>query len=380
MLVGGIYMEQLMEAVGCEKYPKRWKAIFKRAMEQYDREGCKFIEPQFYDELEETYHCFGEYKYAYDKAAKEAQKDEMLCRFLVLLSVALKDEEHRNEDLKEFKRPRTPEGKSSEAYEMATALAMCSQFHDTAIKLREKGIPEDNICLVLQYAAKGVRNYIWRHDGAIGFDLLEWAQKYMSGTLFPIGRLEIECYGTWEACELVLESQGNYVALQKVWETESHWSGYAYDKDGLPDKEQRIFSKHTWKKVLEKGEPVIQVHIPADGPMTEELVDRTIEETKAFIAQYLPDCFYKAFACHSWMMSTKLDHMLGPASNIVKFAQRFQRLICDGKGEDVFSFVFLKPDMNFKLEDLLENTTLEKKLKAHYLEGNVLQEMHGLFF
>lgn len=374
-------IEQLMETVGCKKYPKRWAQFFDDAMVKYEEQGCVLAETKFYDELENKYHCFQEYKYAYERAAKETQKDEPLCRFLVLLAMALNDETHRQEDLKEFERPQVPQGKSKDAYEMVTGLAMCSQFHNIAHKLGEKGIPELYVCRVLQFAARGVRNYIWRHNGEIGFDLLWWTQKYMDGMLFPIGRLEIECYGVWEANGTIfVDPCGKYIAMADAKETDVDWVGYLYDSDGQVEKELSHLSKDTWNKVLEKGDPVVQIHIPADGPLKEEMVDETLLETKEFIAKYLPDFQYKAFACHSWMMSTKLDDMLDPNSNIVKFGRRFHRLICDGKGEDVFSFVFLKPNMSFELEELPENTTLEKKIKAHYRQGNVLYEMHGLFF
>lgn len=400
-------LEKLMEKVGCAKYPARWADIFDTAMEEYNKNGCFLVKEEFYDNLNAKYGCFEEYGDVYKNAAKLAAKDEMLSRFLILLSMALNDKEHKKEDLKEFKRPTTPEGKDPAAYEMATGLAMCSQLESAAESLRLLGIPQKYINGVMRNAVNGTRNYIWRHNGAPGFDLLDWAQYYVEGRLFPINRLEMELFAKFGARAVVFQNKAGEIAVlaedlavhrsgyalgsthcedeEGSWtayveEDEKNWIGYPYREDGRVDKDKINLGKAEWEKVLEKGDPVVSVHIPATGKLTRELIDQTVEETREFLRTYYPEWKYKAFVCFSWLMSAQLDELLGPDTNIVKFSRMFRRLTRKSKGQDVFSFVFLKPDMNFDIKDLPENSSLERALKKLYLDGKALYEMYGFFF
>ena len=398
-------LEQLMAAVGCPQYPERWNDIYEEAMEEYDKNGCPLASWDFYENLNQKYGCFEEYGYVYQAAVEQLQNEELLQRFLVILTMALNDKEHKKEDLKEFKRPRTPEGKEPVAYEMATALALCTQFEGAAANLRKRGVDEKYIKDSFLYAVNGTRNYIWRHDGAYGYDLLSWAQKYIDGTLFPINRLEIELFATFGGRTIVYQNEvgelmplAHELAVHKsgiglgskhyedeagswecfVEEDEEHWIGYPFLENGLVAKEKIKLRKDEWKEVVRRGDPAVSVHIPPTGKLTDELVEATLKETREFIAKYYPEFKYKAFGCTSWMMSTQLDDLLG-GGNIVKFSQRFRRITRKAKGEDVFGFVFHKPDMNFEIKDLRENTTLEKKLKELYMNGGALYEMYGFF-
>lgn len=398
-------LQELMENLGCNEYPKRWKDIFEQAMDEYDKNGCFLADWAYYENLNEKYGCFEEYGYVYKAAVEQIKDEEMLCRYLLLLSMSLNDKVHKKEDLKEFVRLQAPSGKEPTAYEMVSALALCSQLEGMAEDLRQKKIPEKYIRDTMRSAVNGVRNYIWRHEGAYGFYLLRWAQKYVEGKLFPIGRLEMELFATFSGkaivfqnengevvsladelpthrngmalgCKNLEDEEGSWVAC--VEEKEDAWIGYPYLENGLASKERISLLKSEWREVVRKGDPVISVHIPPTGKLTPELVDKTIAETKEFVSTYFPEFTYKAFVCESWMMSTQLEELLG-GGNIVEFSKRFHRMTIKSQGEAVFDFIFLKPDMNFEIQNLPENTTLERKLKSFYLTGNVLYEMFGFF-
>ena len=139
-------------------------------------------------------------------------------------------------------------------------------------------------------------------------------------------------------------------------------------------------SKEEWDKVLETGDPVIRLHIPPVGKMTPEMIDKTLEETKKFAKEHYPDFHYKAFACHSWLVDPQLDEILNKESNIVKFRQHFHSLTRKSGGTDVFNFIFNKPNMNFDIRDLPEDSSLQRALKQHYLSGKAIYELEGFFF
>ena len=79
-------------------------------------------------------------------------------------------------------------------------------------------------------------------------------------------------------------------------------------------------------------------------------------------------------------MDPQLVELLGKKSNIAKFNLRFSKLVRKSPGNGVLNFIFLKPDNNFDLHSLPERTTLERKIKQHYLDGKFIYEQIGYFF
>lgn len=399
-------LESLMKEVGCAKYPERWNDIFDAAMKEYDEQGCYLTKTEFYDELHEKYGCFSKYGNVYKDAAKQTGEDEALGRFLTLLAMALKETEHISADMKEFSRPKTPEGKVPLAYEMVTGLALCSQIETGVENMRKRNFPEEKIKEVLSIAIGCVSTTERKHNGAPGYELLWWSQYYIQAKLLLIERLEIEFLTKFGSRAIVYQNQkGDVVALAHelplhrdgfalgavnyedeegsytahVEETEDAWIGQPFKDNGFVSAEKIELSKHEWKKVLEKGDPVLGLHIPPFGKMSPEQIDKTIEEAKAFAKEHFPDYEYKAFTCSSWLMDPQLDEILDRESNIVKFRQRFHSLTRKSDGTAVFNFIFNKPDMNFEIKDLPEDTKLQRALKKQYIEGKVIHEMEGFF-
>lgn len=400
-------LESLMAEVGCAKYPERWNDIFDAAMQEYDAQGCYLTKTEFYDALHAKYDCFSKYGEVYKGAALQTAKDEALSRFLTLLAMALRDDEHRKEDLKEFSRPVAPEEKSRLAYDMVTGLALCSQLESGAEIMRKRDFPEKLIKEILTQAVGGVSTSERKHNGAPGFELLGWSQHYINGKLLTIERLEIEFLSKFLGRAIVFRNKdGKIIALANdlalhrdgfalgsahyedeegswtadVEETEDSWYGFPFQENGYVSNEKIKLSKNEWVKVLEKGDPVIRLHIPPLGKMTSEMIDKTLEATKQFAAKHYPDFEYKAFACHSWLIDPQLDEILNEESNIVKFRRRFHSLTHKSKGQNVFNFIFNKPDMDFDLHDLPEDSSLQRALKNHYLSGKAIYELEGFFF
>lgn len=399
-------LEMLMSEVGCERYPERWADIFVEAMKEYDRRGCYLAETEFYDSLNEKYGCFEEHESVYKAAALQVAKDEVLGRFLTLLVVALRDDVHRDEDLGNFSRPVTPEGKDPLGYEMVTGLAICSQLEKAVSNMKKRGIPINIICENLKLPINGVQSYASRHNGKPGFDLLTWFQESINANLFQIGRLQFEIKSKfWQKViafqnakrEIIVLANGmelhrdgfalgakNYEDSTGAWkpiveETNDAWIGCPCQKNGYVDANKIVLNKSEWKIVLREGDSVIRLHIPSGGKMLSQEIDQSIATARMFVETHFPEYQYKAFACYSWLMDPQLCQMLDEESNIVKFKKRFHSLTIKSQGEGVFFFVFNNPEMKFSIKDLPENTSLEKALKRHYLDGKVIYEFEGFF-
>ena len=141
----------------------------------------------------------------------------------------------------------------------------------------------------------------------------------INGRLFRIKRLEIEMFAKFGAKaavfrnangdlvtlahELPVHKSGNalgskgyedegrsYTAI--IEETDATFTGHPFDERGLVKPDTVTLKKSEWTKVLENGDPVVSLHIPAEGRLDPETIDETLEATKKFIADYMPDFKY----------------------------------------------------------------------------------------
>lgn len=401
-------LEALMQAVGCTKYPDRWVEIFDTVMGDFDKNGCPLTDPAYYDLLHETYNAFPQYLDVYKQAAAEVAKSEPLSRLLALLVASLSAPETAWADVKAFSAPKVADGTPDLATDMLTGLAICCQIpymHDLLTKRR---LPEDVILRSVQVLEKGVHEYAKRHNGTPGYHLLEWFQRNIFGHLFRIHRLEIEIFAKFSGrAKVFVNEEGEHIALahdialhQSGWalgakncedearawyaevrENDEVWVGYPYNGIGFVEKTTVTLPKSKWHLALEYGDPIVSLHIPADGRLDAESVEETLVQTKKFLAAHYPDYPYKAFCCNSWLLDPQLSLLLGAESNIAKFGKRFSPLTAKSDGNAVFGFVFLKPNPKcVDITALPESTRLERALKAHYLAGKCIYEVKGYFF
>lgn len=401
-------LESLMQEVGCAKYPPRWVEIFDTVMGDFDKNGCPLTDPAYYDALHQKYNAFPQFLNVYKEAAAAVAAREPLARLLALLVASLSDPETAWEDVKAFSAPKSEPNAPDLAVDMLTALAICCQIPYQYDLLTERNLPDDVILRSLQVLEKGVSEYAKRHDGIPGYHLLEWFQRNIFGHLFRIHRLEIEIFAKFSGrAKVFVNKKGEQIALAHdialhrdgwalgskcyedeagawyavVRENDTVWVGYPYNGMGFVQNTTVTLSKKEWRLALEYGDPIVSLHIPSEGRLDAELVDDTLVQTKAFLAQYYPDYHYKAFYCGSWLLDPQLATLLGPDSNIAKFGKRFAPLTAKSNGNAVFNFVFLKSDLkDVDFNALPESTRLERALKAHYLAGKCIYEVKGYFF
>ena len=401
-----ISLEDLMRRVGCINYPIVEEKFLVDAMEAYEREGLEIALPGYFENLERKYGCFGSYLMIFVEAARRVALDEWLSRYLALLVKLLHQKDWTDEEWLPLSELYPPEGADEMAYAMAPGLALCTQLEDMVDSLTAKGIPKEMIIKCLKAPVAGVISYQNKHDGRPGHNLLWWQQRNIKGRIFQIGRLEYELgIGFPDQAVVFCDDRGEIITLAndielhrsgfalgsvhyedrlgswkaQIQENEWGWVGYPYGSNGLVASQTVFLKKGKWKKILEPKDQVISIHIPGGEKLTPALVDESLCAAKEFIAAYYPDVEYKAFICGSWLMDPQVCDLAGEESNITKFNRRFTPMTIKSQGRAVFGFVFLKPDNNFNLAELPENTRLERKLKAHYLSGKAVYEMYGFF-
>lgn len=402
-------IEALMAAVGCEKWPERWNGFYDEVAVDFEKNGCLYLTPAYYDDTAARYGVFSDNLALYKQAAAEVAADKSLALFFALLCHALEDREYAYAETLACKLPKSPAGTHDLALDMLEGLLIFTQIPYAYSIMKARSLPEEYIRFTLGKLEYGVKDYESRY-GAPGYALLHWNQRIIDAKLFRIGRLELELLDNCYAGVSVFENNaGERVALvdgirmhkdgytqgiifyedeTDAWdavitETEDAYVGYVPDGTGYVPHTPVTLPKSEWRRVLSPDDKVISIHIPSDGKLDDAAVRATYPEMKKFLAEYFPDYDYKAFYCASWLLDPTLETLLGSESNIVKFGKGFTRYIARDTGYGVFHFVFRvtgKPGTDYPFDELPETTRLLKAIKEHYKSGKGIYAVSGLFF
>lgn len=186
---------------------------------------------------------------------------------------------------------------------------------------------------------------------ACAADLYPWYQeKGICDTIF----FETMCCFTRfiEECRQIT---GEY-AFDREWWTARQVSGNLFRIGELE-----------YEMTYNENTPVISIHIPSDSILTREKCDFSLEMAGTFFEKYFPDYRDKDYICDSWLLAPELDGLLPADSNIIAFKHRFTIQKVSYHDTEYIEWVFKA--RNTKIADLPENTTLQKNMKRHLLNG-----------
>lgn len=122
---------------------------------------------------------------------------------------------------------------------------------------------------------------------------------------------------------------------------------------------------------MEKG--ILHVHIPEGEPLDDSACEEAFKKADCFFG---PE--YKMFDCESWLLSPKLQNLLKPQSNILKFQNRFevQKIIYPFRQAEERVFGEIRNDK----ENYPENTSLQKAVKKFVLKGDDIGMGYGVLY
>ncbi|MGW5638018.1 acyltransferase domain-containing protein [Streptomyces sp. NPDC003832] len=170
-----------------------------------------------------------------------------------------------------------------------------------------------------------------RAHGTGGFDRQAWISRHLRGRLHRLGRLQFELR-TYDS---------------------AFWGASAPPAGGAAE-----------------GEPVLDVHIPGDGPLSPSACDAAFAAARPFADRHHPEHRATFATCHSWLLDPTLADHLKPDANILAFQRRFtahgDRPECDS---EVLEFVFARPPGTTNTSGLPRRTTLQKALLNHLDQG-----------
>lgn len=397
-------LKELISALGCSKYPERWESIYSEAVEIYESQKNPLLDTEYYDTLHEKYGVFENTLEIYKRAASLVAKKKELSIFFCLLCSALRDRANILNDLTQVEMPVAPDGEDTLPYDMLTALAICQSYPDVYAKLCAHNVSGEILYETMRIPERCVEfnTKITSKPHLTSFD---WYQLAYDGKLFRIGRLQLEFpMGLPNLYKVFGNEKGDIIALANmrvhrdgfalgsrgyedeegsftatIEETEDTYIGYPFDFYGHVSKEKIALKKSEWELKLQGGDKVVSLHVPPNEPFGEEIIDNTVALSREFMKNHYPEYDYKAFFCSSWLLDHAIIDLLGKDANTAKFSARFTTCGVKSAGVSTFTFVFRSP-RDVKIEDLPENSSLQRILKKHYLDGKSIYEMHGFFF
>ena len=124
---------------------------------------------------------------------------------------------------------------------------------------------------------------------------------------------------------------------------------------------------------IRKGDRVIDIHIPAEGPLKTDACLQSLDAARNFFKTFYPEYSYEVFTCHSWLLGRDLSKIIGEDSNIVRFQNLFH--ITEQFEDDAILSYTLRWRMTRKeLTEVEAKTAFAQKVKDLALAGTIF---HG---
>ena len=120
----------------------------------------------------------------------------------------------------------------------------------------------------------------------------------------------------------------------------------------------------------------VSVHIPSDADLSDEAVDASLAEARAFVKKFFPAYAEGEFECESWLLSPSLEKLLPKDSRINRFRTRFEILEFNENADDYLVWVFKRGAL--PTEELPEDTALQKNMKAYLMRGGKVGAARGV--
>lgn len=198
-------------------------------------------------------------------------------------------------------------------------------------RYREKGIPEE---IFLDSAGDVVR---WcdawsRAKGELYLGELNWLRFSYTLKLFKLGRLQF-CH--------------------------------AKTKYELPQYD------------LHPKDPVLEIHIPASGPLDLEECKKSIAMAREFFPRYYPEKTFKCFTCHSWLLDPTHGEIMKEGSNILAFSSLFD-IVGKDESDSLLGYIFHWGIRRNELESAVPTTTLAATVKETALKGRTFYAGIGI--
>lgn len=109
------------------------------------------------------------------------------------------------------------------------------------------------------------------------------------------------------------------------------------------------------------------IHIPSDAILEKKYLQKSYSQYKEFVSHFFPEYKSAELYCDSWLLVPALKQFLNENSNILYFQNSFEIISVDNESRAFMDWLY--PNCDAEFDKLPENTSLQRKVKQHLLEG-----------
>jgi hypothetical protein len=156
------------------------------------------------------------------------------------------------------------------------------------------------------------------------------------------------------------------------------WQGYPVSPYGQALKDSVFLPAAEWEQVLQRGDTVLELHIPRKDPFSVADCRDSLAQAFEFFKTCFPERPFRAAACHTWFFTPQLQRLLPPESNIVRFQREFSLYPYPGSPAFLWSYVF--GEKVTALAGAPRDTALRRSVLDWLEAGGELFDLAGVMF
>lgn len=388
---------EIAEKLGFEKYPEALDEIY-ASMSEDNTPACDLA---LIDKLEQDMEMFGRYYQLVRRTAEQINNDPLRS---VWVKVAAKFAlESTSKIAKTIPSPRSD---GTEVTDMLPLHIMIPQLPGAIEEYYRRGFSyeevkglmkdfEDSIGILEKLWGRPCINALyfgWLHHytkveifitGGYWFELTTvkpnamWLRNRQTGEIVCV-----PCRGTFDPTGSQVVGSMNYEDptgsfTVSVTEDDEKFVGHGiYDHKVSPVAIE--YPKSQWECAARPGDKCLELHIPRNGSIALDVFDKAVASAREIAKTRFPEKAGMPLHGSSWLLDPKVAEVLGPDSRLSMFMERFIRYPQRSRGDGVFGYVFPKVFKDY--ESLPEDTSLQRKLKKLYMDGDCVHGQAGMVF
>lgn len=165
-----------------------------------------------------------------------------------------------------------------------------------------------------------------------------------------------------------------------VKEHRESYGTYGYDREWWTVRQLslNLFRVDTleYEMIETDGVRELSIHIPSDAVLTTTNCRASYEAAVDFFARFYPEFQYQNMVCESWLLAPALKEVLKEDSRILQFQKSFQITKEFPEDKDYLEWVYQRSKL--PIDELPENTSLQRNLKQYLLKGNQVGTAYGV--
>ena len=388
-------LRSIADSIGIGKYPDELDAIYE-SIRTCTKPACDIA---LIESLQLEYNLFEEYYETVLNVANAINKDTDRSAWIKTVVAFVKDK-----NVAQARRVPVPKADGTQITALLPLFVLLPQIPLGIESYRGRGFSDEEIRRLLKAFSGGIKT-VESQTGMPGINALyyHWLTLYVKAAIFNTDGLQFELRTLPDAIiylknrnsgdVVLLPTQGTFhKSGEQILGSPGYIDSYgSFDADfseedrayyghpiinSIAKNKREEFLKADWVCVARPGDMCLSIHIPRGADISVENMNRAVSSAREIVKTRYPEHTGLMVFGSSWILDPTIAKLLGENSNISRMQDLFYTYPQKCGGMGAFGYVFPKNFDSF--ESLPENTSLQRKLKKHYINGGYIYDFAGL--